>query len=354
LRLLLVGAGASFSTKDVEQGYLSALRGLGADVRFYSLEARLGLARDWLQSLWRARGKQPEQQPTWSDTIYRGSIEAFEMALRYDVDWVVVISGMYFHPDVLELMRRARFRTAVLLTESPYEDDKQARVARLVDLCWTTERTSVDVLRLANPNTFYIRHAYDPERHHPDMSHTDVAAHDVCFVGTGFEERIHMLDQVDWRGIDLGLYGNWTLLGSRHRLRQYVHAGPIGNDMATELYRCARIGLNLYRTSETYGRKVRHVTSAESMNPRAYELAACGVFQLSDPRLELWEVLGDAVPTFDSDTLEDVIRVHLWDSPRRRRAIHMARERIATHTFAARAAQLLVDLGAERPLAKGA
>ncbi len=164
-----------------------------------------------------------------------------------------------------------------------------------------------------------------------------------------------MLERVDWRGIDLGLYGNLTLLGSRHHLRRYVRtAGPIGNDRAIDLYRAARIGLNLYRSSQTYGRHTRHVYGAESMNPRAYELAACGVFQISDRRLEQDETLGDAVPTFDSDTLEDVIRLHLWDSPRRRRAIVRARERIAPHTFAARAVQLLADLDLERPLAKGA
>ena len=220
MRILLVGAGAAFSTKDVEDGFLNALRAeSGVEVFHYDLASRLTLAREWLHKLWRARGKDPEQRPTWPDTIYRGSVEAFEMALRYDVDWVLVISAMYFHPDVLGLMRRARFRTAVLFTESPYEDDKQARVADLVDLCWTTERTSTQRL-----GARYMRHAYDPERHVPSWAcpTAEVPAHDVVFVGTGFAERIELLAGVDWQGIDLGLYGEWSLLGSRHKLRKYV------------------------------------------------------------------------------------------------------------------------------------
>jgi len=342
LRILLVGAGASFSTKDVENGYLAALRARAdVQVTYYALEPRLGLARDWLEKLWKARGKHVDQRPTWPDTIYRASIEALEMALRYDVDWVLVISGMYFHPDVLEMLHRARLRTCVLLTESPYEDEGQARLAALVDVVWTTERTSAQPLGAG-----YLQHAYDPARHHPDALDLETPAHDVVFVGTGFEERIDQLAAVNWQGIDVGLYGTWSLLGSRHPLRQYVHAGPIGNDMAVQLYRRARIGLNLHRTSQTYGRGVSHVAGAQSLNPRAYELAACGVFQISDERAELREIFDGAVPSFPHDQLEDVLRAYLQDSPARRYAARQARARVAPHTFAARAAQLVADLDA--------
>jgi spore maturation protein CgeB len=356
LRVLLVGAGASFSTKDVEDGYLGALRAEpDVDCKYYALEPRLALSRDWLHKLWRARGKDPEHKPTWADTVYRGSIEAFEMALRYDVDWVLVISGMYFHPDVLELMHRARLRTALLLTESPYEDEQQSRLAALVDVVWTTERTSVERLALevydehgrrlrGNRQTGYLRHAYDPAKHKPAGTDESVLAHHVVFVGTGFEERIDQLAAVDWTGIDLGLYGNWSLLGSRHKLRRFVHAGPIPNERTVALYRRAKIGLNLHRSSRTYGRGVGHIRGAESINPRAYELAACGVFQIADARTELAETFDDAVPSFTPGHLEDTLRAYLLDSSARQYAARRAREQIADHTFAARAAQLLADL----------
>jgi spore maturation protein CgeB len=367
LRILLVDAGASFSTRDVTDGYLAALRAEPeVDVKLYSLEARLGLTRDWLHKLWRARGKPVDQRPTWPDTIYRASIEAFEMALRFDVHWVVVVSGMYFHPDVLELMHRARLSTAVLLTESPYEDEAQGRVAALVDVVWTTERTSVDRLRLevydqqrrtwGNRETRYLRHAFDPARHTVAEPDASMPAHDVVFVGTGFEERIDQLAAVDWNGIDLGLYGNWTLLGSRHGLRKYVRSGPISNEQTAALYRRSKIGLNLHRSSQTYGRGVRHIQGAESINPRAYELAACGVFQVADNRAELEETFGDGVATFHPGTLGALLRAFLNDSPARRYSARRAREQVAEHTFAARAAQVLADLEAydDRSLAKGA
>jgi len=346
LRILLVGAGAAFSTRDVEEGYLAALRATDAEVWLYDLGSRLNLARDWVNKMWRARGKKPEERPGWPDAIYRGSVEALEMALRFQADWVFIVSGMFFHPDVLEMMRRAGLRTAVLFTESPYEDDQQEKMSALTDMCWTTERTSTHRLHAR-----YVRHAYDPARHRPDMPlDLSLPAHDVVFVGSGFPERIEILKSVDWTGIDLGLYGEWGLLGPTAKLRQFVRSGPVSNETAVALYRRARIGLNLHRSSKTYGRHAARVAHAESANPRTYELAACGLFQVSDFRLEIAELFGDAVPMVDMKNLEQTVRTYLQDSPARHHAARQARDLIRPHTFAARAAQVLADLEQfERP-----
>lgn len=359
MKVLLVGAGASFSIKDVEQGLYDALQAAGVEVRLYLLDHRIGIAQRWLNTLWRARGKQPDDRPTWPDAIYRAGIEALEMALRFEVDWVIAVSAMYLHPDVLELMRRAGLKTSVLFTESPYDDAKQAKIAPLVDVCWTNERTSVPYLRAFNPNTFYLASAYDPARHTPvaevDAEPTAVA-HDVVFVGSGFQERIDILSAVDWTGIDFGLYGVWTLLPSRHKLRQYLCGGVIDNSHTAALYRAAKIGLNLHRTSREFAVDASHINHAESMNPRGYELAASGIFQVSDYRHEVKDVLGWAVPMFKrSEDLEPMIRTYLkLPAARKERAFQMRRA-IAPHTFAARAAQVLADLESiEQPIAKGA
>jgi spore maturation protein CgeB len=253
---------------------------------------------------------------------------------------------MFLHPDSLILCARAGVRTAVILTESPYEDAKQARLASCADMVWTNERTSIDRLRAAAPNVRYLPSAYSWSRHRPDLFvDDDVPAHDVVFVGTGFRERIDMLAAVDWTGIDLGLYGEWALLGSRAKLRQFVRGASMSNAKAVGLYRKAKIGLNLYRTSTIYGQKTPRITLAESMNPRAYELAAAGVFSLSDERAELTAVLGDAVPTFSTPAeLESLVRHYLADNAARGRLARLARQRILPHTFAVRTAQLLADL----------
>lgn len=358
MRVLVVGAGASFSIKDVETGYVHALQEAGVDVKFYALDHRITLAHKWLNTLWKAKGKDPDERPSWSDSLYRAGIEALEMALRFNVDWVIVVSAMYLHPDVLIMMRRAGVRTAVLFTESPYDDPQQGRVAQLVDVCWTNERASVDYLRYFNPQIFYLRHAFDASRHTPIAEiDADTPSHDVVFVGSGFEERIDLLDAVDWEGIDFGLYGVWTLLPSRHRLRKYLRGGVIDNEKAAALYRQSKIGLNLHRTSHEFARGASHVQHAESMNPRAYELAACGVFQISDYRPEVTETFEWTVPTFKDakDLRWQIVSALSYPLERKDKALQ-ARQRVLPHTFAARAAQVLADLErvSQQPIAKGA
>jgi spore maturation protein CgeB len=341
---------------DVEVGYREALEDAGVEVRFYNLTARIGVARQWVTRLWSMRGRAPEQQPTWPEAIYRASVEALEMALRYQVDWVVVVSGMFFHPDVLVLCARAGIKTAIILTESPYQDVDQARLGSLADVVWTNERTSIDRLGLDVPNIRYLPGAYSPGRHTPEIPvEDDIPEHDVVFVGTGFRERIETLMRINWSGIDLGLYGEWSLLGPTAKLRKFVRGPVLSNARTVQLYRRARIGLNLYRTSTTYGHKTPRIAHAASMNPRAYELAACEVFSLSDERAELTEVLGDAVPTFSTPAqLESLVRTYLNHSPERHRLARLARQRILPHTFAARAAHLLADLEhSERPRSLG-
>ncbi len=198
--------------------------------------------------------------------------------------------------------------------------------------------------------------AYDPRKQYPAPPDDSVPAHDVVFVGTGWIERIDLLEQVDWSGLDLGLYGEWKLLGSRHPLRKHLRGPAIDNDSAIELYRRASIGLNLFRTSNQYGRDVRHHSGALSANPRTFELAACGVFQISEHRAEVEAIFGSSVPTFTTASeLQSRIRQALDQPEMRAEWAVQARQRVAPHTYAARAAQILTDLEAfESAHTKGA
>lgn len=350
VRLLVVHPGADWSVSDIHDGYVSAFKALGHEVGVYNLSVRLMRAHGWLNYCWRQAGRPPEK-PAPPDVIRMASDGLVTAALRGDVDWVFVISGMYLDPDSMILLRRAGKRVALLLTESPYEDDRQIRAAQYADVVFTNERTSVARLRASNPNVYYLPHAYDPEKHHPATPDEDVPAHDVVFVGTGFQERLDILSGVDWSGIDLGLYGSYELLGSRSKLRQYIRGSITENDHAAKLYRRAKIGLNLYRQSVTYDRTAERVTTAESLNPRALELGACGVFTLSDYRPEVSEVFGGLVPTFrNSAELEALLRAWLPDAEGRRAVAEQLPARLTQSSFRSRAVQisrLLIGVSSE-------
>lgn len=318
MRVLLLHPGATWSTADVAAGLRYGLVHHGVQVIDYRLDVRIPRADKWLSTAWKAARKHDPtiEKPNTADVFYQAGVGALEMALRHQVDAVVVVSGMFLHSDVIVLMKRAGLRVTVLFTESPY-DPQEFEMARLVDGCWTNERSAVDAFRQVNPNSGYLPHGWHPERHQAGVQpqDADVTAHDVVFVGSAFQERIDWFAAIDWTGIDLGLYGQWAPL-KRHRLTRYVQKdGPISNDVTASLYRRAKVGLNLYRTSRGWGKRAEQITHAESLNPRAYELAACGAFHLSSYRSEVGEVFGDLVPTFRHPT-EAAALIRSWlDNP---------------------------------------
>lgn len=354
MRLLLVGPGASWSTADVAAGLRAGLTHHGVEVVDYPLDTRIARSSSWLHYNWRqAKKRSPDiGKPTVADVFLQAGRDALWVALWHDVfcgglDGVLIVSAMFVHPDVIRVMTRAGLPVFVLFTESPYDLEKELAVAALVDGCWTTERSSVEAFRAVNPHSGYLPHGWHPERHRPGPQPGDEAhqAHDVVFVGSAFRERVEWLSAIDWTGIDLGLYGSWEALGARHPLRRFVRGQQTDNRTTAALYRRAKVGLNLYRTSKGWGKAAPSITHAESLNPRAYELAACGAFHLSSARQEVGEVFGDLVPTmttpFDAETQ---LRSWLADADGRARIAQQLPGAVAGASWHTRAATLIGDL----------
>jgi len=349
MRILLLHPGASWSTADVCDGLRYGLQRHGVDVVDYRLDGRIARASKWLGGAWKAAKRTDPnfEKPNTADIFLQAAGDVVNMALDHEVDAAVVVSGMFLLPRVLTRLRRAGVPTTVLFTESPY-DQQELEMAKMVDGCWTNERSVLADFRAVNPNSGYLPHAWNPQGHvsGPQPGDADIPAHDVVFVGSAFQERIDWLSAVDWRGIDFGLYGNWGPLKGRHRLRQYVQREePISNAMTAALYRRAKIGLNLYRTSRGWGRKALQISHAESLNPRAYELAACGAFHLSSERAEVGEVFGDCVPTFRHPTeASGLIRTWLADPDGRARVASELPACVAEMSWVERAARVIGDL----------
>lgn len=349
MRLLLLHPGATWSTADVAAGLRYGLVHHGVDVVDYRLDGRIARADKWLGTAWKAAIKTDPtfEKPNTADVFLQAAGDVVNMALDYQVDAVIVVSGMFLLPRVLVRLRRAHIPATVLFTESPY-DPQELDMAKLIDGCWTNERSAVNAFCAVNAHSGYLPHGWHPERHKagPQPGDEDVPAHDVVFVGSAFQERIDWLSAVDWSGLDLGLYGQWAPLKGNHRLRRYVREdGPISNERTAALYRRAKVGLNLYRTSQGWGKHAKQITHAESLNPRAYELAACGAFHLSAARAEVREVFGDLVPTFRHPTeASALIRAWLADPDGRARVAAELPARVAEMSWVERATRVIGDL----------
>lgn len=339
MKLLLIHPGASFSTHDVYVGYRDALRAIGVECIEYRLDARIDEWGAFLKTQYRRHKLGP---PPPEEILHRAGMDILPQAVWHGVDGVLAISAMYLRETALRLLRRAGVPLSILLTESPYDDAAQAQYGRWADVVFTNERSSVPYLSQFCRSVTYLPHAYDPARHRPDLPvDDDVPAHDVVFVGTGFRERRDLLKAVDWTGIDLGLYGQWDHPG---KLKPYVRGGVVDNERAAMLYRKAKIGLNLYRTSKGWD-GADHIDHAESLNPRAVELAACGVFTISDYRAEVAEIFGGYVPTFEHPRqLGALVRDWLADDAERDQVQAELPYRVRPLTFEARARDVVTTL----------
>jgi spore maturation protein CgeB len=348
LRVLLAHPGASWSTADVYEGLIYGLRAHGVTVIPYRLDTRIEASTKALHWLWRTKKKTDPtlEKPNTADVMYHAGVGIVEMALREQPDVVLVVSAMLLHPDVIKMLKRAGLRVTVLFTESPYDHEHEMRTAALVDGCWTNERTVVPEFRKVNPRSGYLPHAWHPLKHYASSQVPgDVPSHDVVFVGSGFTERVAWFNAIDWTGIDLGLYGTWKGLGLNKQVAACVKDGPVSNEYASALYRRAHIGLNLYRRSKGWGRNAPPIAHAESLSPRAYELAACGSFSLSDYRAEVAEVFGDLVPTFTTPTeAAALIRLWLHDADGRARIAQQLPACVAESSWVVRAKTVLGDL----------
>lgn len=135
------------------------------------------------------------------------------------------------------------------------------------------------------------------------------------------------------------------MLGSRSPLRRFVRGAQVSNTTTAALYRRAAMGLNLYRVSKGWGRNAPVIEHAESLNPRAYELAACGAFHLSTYRAEVPEIFGDLVPTFETpEDASALIRRWLADPDGRRARAARLPACVAESSWVHRSTRVIGDL----------
>jgi len=318
-RLLFVWSSAEFSTWDVARGYINALKRTGDyDIREYKLYARLKYHAI-------ALGKRAENIALLTRVASENIVVE---AMKHRADSVFIVSGMGLHPDALWLLRQAGIKVTVLFTESPYNDEQQKEFSDVYPemACFTNERTSAKKF-----NWRYLKHAYDQFIHIPKIDNEP--EYDVLLIGTLWRERLEFLGQVNWTGIKLKLIGTWVAppMLEGHSLEPFYEEGCVHNHEAPGYYGRAKICINPNRAHPT----------AESLNPRTYELSACQSFQLTDHRAELSEIFGDLIPTFsDPKDFEAKLRWWLAHPEARKAAAFDAFNSVRPHTFDARVTEL--------------
>jgi len=186
------------------------------------------------------------------------------------------------------------------------------------------------------PRSAYLPCAWNRDRHGKRVKAHDQDI-DVLLCGTLFPERIAFLEQMNWAGVNLAIYGTTQLLSSDSPLRQYVRGGIVMNEkLFTDIVPRSKLVLNMFRAADT---------PAESLNPRCYEAAASGTCLVTDDRMEVREKFGSSVGIFNSPaTAESVIRHLLSNDALRMSMAAEAAAAVQRDTWTDRARQIIDNL----------
>jgi hypothetical protein len=374
MNVLVVGSPHAASTRDVFMGVLKGLTQQGVGVKSYDVFPLGEFFANFI-AWFKAEKITVNMLREIPSPMLLAYQAVFIAAHHYEADMVVFVSPQYLPMDIPRMLKKDGFKVVGIFTECPYEDHiDAAQKAEFFTHCFVSDLNSVAYWSMFNENTHYLPHSYDPDKHFPwwdapeGKKRYDIrnGHQHVTYVGSGFVRRQRYLEAVDWTGIDLRLYGYWpflmpspeagiTLRGpdgnesdrdeyfgdlvpkTASPLVPYTRASMVDNAFTARIYRGSAIGINIHRTERWNNNADVLIDPGEaySMGPRGVELAACGLFQVSDFRQEIVDVFGGTVPLHDSpESLGRLIRKYLADPAERESLARQQHEAIQGRTFA--------------------
>lgn len=192
----------------------------------------------------------------------------------------------------------------------------------------------------------FIQTGCDPELHRPvQLSGAEKREFgcDLSFAGAGYYNRLQL-----FKGLTDLNFKIWGVEWGERELAHLVQGGEKRFDSETFMKICAgsKINLNLHSSAMHDGVD----PDCDAINPRVFEIAAAGAFQVCDPCKGLAEhFTEEEVPTYRSlAELREKIAHYLARPEERAACAKRARERaLAEHTYAHRA-QAMLDFLFER------
>ena len=204
--------------------------------------------------------------------------------------------------------------------------------------------------QLGVKNYHYLPLAADPDFHKPvELTPEEKAeyASALSFVGAGYYNRTQFFLQL--LNEDFKIWGSdWNPMSPLGTVLQRK-GERISPEDCVKIFNAAAVNINLH--SSSYHNGVN--PNGDFVNPRTFEIAACGGFQAVDPRSELGELfeVGREIITFsDVDELRRKKNYYL-EHPEERNEIAQAgrRRALAEHTYRHRMQEMLETVVAGEP-----
>ncbi|WP_147821436.1 CgeB family protein [Salidesulfovibrio onnuriiensis] len=270
-------------------------------------------------------------------------------AETFEPDLVLAMAQAPLTHQALKRLRRDNVPTAMWFVEDYNLFTYWKSYAPFYDIFAVIQKGRVfdELGKIGANNVLYLPLAAQPDFHKPlELGSIDRKKYgsDISFMGAGYPNR-----RVAFRklvGKDFKIWGNeWD---GDHVLKPLVQLDGrrVSSEECVKIFNATRINLNLHSSIQAD----TLVTHGDFINPRTFELCACGAFQLVDKRQLMAEAFAeDELATFGS--MDDLLaRIeHFLAHPEECAAYaEKGRARVLKdHTYAARM-QSLLDFTAER------
>lgn len=220
--------------------------------------------------------------------------------------------GVSLQCDQIEELKKQGIKTALWLTDDPYYIDITKSKASCFDVVFTQEYSCVPLYQSVGcPKVYYLPLAADPDVFHPKIVNPNYES-DILFVGCAFWNRVNLFDSIarylyKKNVIILGLY--WERLKNYGLLKGKIHNTWASPEETASYYNGAKIVINIHRLYDDSTININtQKVNANSVNPRTFEISACGAFQLTDIREGLTSFYKPGVDIATYSSPNDLIR----------------------------------------------
>lgn len=325
----------------------SALAGLGHVVEVFEAPAFYG-AFSALKTLRVTSDRLEYLENSFLQTVSQAVAAKVE---TFAPDLVLALAQAPLSRQVLKRFRRDGVATAMWFVEDYKLFPYWRTFAPFYDLFAVIQKAPFpeELAAVGQENVLYLPLAADPAVHRPlDLSPVDRRRYgaEVSFMGAGYPNR--RLAFRTLTDVDLAIFGSeWE---GDEMLAPRVRFG--GRRMDTgetvKIFNASAVNLNLHSSLATDD----PVPAGDFVNPRTFELAMCGAFQLVDRRALLPELFtDDELAQFASlSELQERLAYFLAHPDERAAFAARARTRAqADHTYAARMETLLAVAASRLP-----
>ncbi|NDV24509.1 glycosyltransferase [Desulfovibrio sp. JC022] len=267
----------------------------------------------------------------------------------FEPDMVLAMAQAPLTHQALKRLRKDNVKTAMWFVEDFRLFTYWQSFAPFYDVFAVIQKEPFfgELKQIGMENVLYLPLAAHPDIHKPEeLNSIDARKYggDVSFMGAGYPNRRMAFRKLIHHG--LKIWG--TEWDGDHVLEPYVQFGGrrISSDECVKIFNGTKINLNLHSSINAD----ELVSGGDFINPRTFELAACGAFQLVDKRSLMPEAFDEGeLAHFDNlEDLDQKIGYYLAHPEERKKYIEKARVRVLKdHTYEVRM-QSLIDFTTEK------